>query len=458
MRKPVKILAFILVFLLSVLLALTFCASYIFDSKFNDALRLVNSRQSYARIVYTPVSSSLLSKKGKVSVTVPESPVGELRATFAVDINFSVSSFTVRFHKENYDGNIDELLSSIGLPVIDMTGEVNFYPWQLKGDANLRTSAFDLNLEDGRCRIGDSVVAVSGRSLSSIDTVLKFSGINCRGRDIYSGREAYTFVFQNLKTIAKPKFYLSSKKISFDSFSVSFDELSADASTLYLIGFKPDDNVKDKTLRDSLSVKNFKVDVSFDNEDKNFQKVSSKGSMDAYFAFPRIREGQTVAFYDLSRLSYEISLDSINLMNLLKTIKHADDPMQSLILNLSKPVKVNLDNFSFIHNGKETKFQGQSSVSFNSVTKKPENVYLKLFAKSPVDFVDEWVDSQYKVGLEDYLKTGAISSDGSNYSTVLELNANKITLNGVDINSDIKSDESDEKSVKKDLTIDLDSL
>ena len=46
-----------------------------------------------------------------------------------------------------------------------MTGEVNFYPWQLKGDANLRTSAFDLNLEDGRCRIGDSVVAVSGRTL-----------------------------------------------------------------------------------------------------------------------------------------------------------------------------------------------------------------------------------------------------------------------------------------------------
>ena len=56
------------------------------------------------------------------------------------------------------------------------------------------------------------------------------------------------------------------------------------------------------------------------------------------------------------------------------------------------------------------------------------------------------------------LRTGAISSDGSKYSTVLELNGNKITLNGVDINSDIKSDESDEKSVKKDLTIDLDSL
>lgn len=34
-----------------------------------------------------------------------------------------------------------------------MTGEVNFYPWQLKGDANLRTSAFDLNLEDGRLAV-----------------------------------------------------------------------------------------------------------------------------------------------------------------------------------------------------------------------------------------------------------------------------------------------------------------
>ena len=270
MRKPVKILAFIFGFILCVLVALAFVASYIFDSKFNDALRLVNSRQSYARIVYTPVSSSLLSKKGKVSVTVPDSPVGELRATFAVDINFSVSSFTVRFHKENYDGNIDELLSSIGLPVIDMTGEVNFYPWRLKGDANLRTTAFDLNLEDGRCRIGDTVTTVSGKSLNSIDALFSFSGINCRGRDIYSGREAYNLVFQNLKTKAKPKFNLSTKKLALDSFAITFDELSADASTLYLIGFKPDDNVKDKTLRDSLSVKNFKVDVSFDNEDKNF--------------------------------------------------------------------------------------------------------------------------------------------------------------------------------------------
>ena len=42
--------------------------------------------------------------------------------------------------------------------------------------------------------------------------------------------------------------------------------------------------------------------------------------------------------------------------------------------------------------------------------------------------------------------------------TNFELNANKITLNGVDINSDIKPEVSDEKSVKKDLTIDLDSL
>lgn len=458
MRKPVKLLAFILGFLLCILIASAFAASYIFDSKFNDALRLVNERQSYAKIIYKPVSSSLLSKKGKVSITIPDSPVGELRASFLVDINFSVSSFTVKFHKENYDGNIDELLSSIGLPVIDMSGEVNFYPWQLKGDANLRTTGFELNLEDGRCHIGDTVTTVSGRSLNSIDALFSFSGINCRGRDIYSGREAYNLVFQNLKTKAKPKFNLSTKKLSLDSFAITFDELSADASTLYLIGFKPDDNVKDKTLRDSFSVKNFNVEVAFANKDEGYQKISSNGSMDAYFAFPRIREGETVPFYDLSKLSYESSIDSINLMNLLKTIKNSSDPMQSVILNLSKPVKLNLENFSFMHNGKETKFQGESSLSFNSNDKKPENIYLKLFAKSPVDFVDEWVDSQYKVGLEDYLRTGAISSDGGNYSTVLELNGNKITLNGVDINSDLNKSDDDEKHIKKDLTINLDEL
>lgn len=456
MRKPVKILVFILCFLLCILTVSVFAVGYIFDSKFDDALRLVNERQPYARMEYRPVSSSLLSKKGMINVSVPETPFGHIRATFSVDIRFSVSSFTVRFHKENYEGNIDELLSSIGLPPVDMSGEVNFYPWKLKGDAILKTSGFDLNLEDGRCRIGDSTASVSGRSLNSINALISFSGIKCRGSEIYSGRESYSLFFQNLKTSAKPKFDLSEKKLSLDSFMIAFDELSADASTLYLIGFKPDDNVKDKTLRDSFSVKNFNVKVSFDNRKKGFQNINTKGSMDAYFAFPRIREGETVPFYDLSKLSFDTSLDSINLVNFIKTLKHSGDPVQTLVMNLSEPVKVNLENFSFSHQGKETRFQGKGSFSFDSTDRKPKDIYLKLFAKSPVEFVDEWVDSQYKVGLENYLRTGAVSSDGSHYSTVLELNGKKITLNGVDINSDLSSD--DEKSVRKDLTIELNSL
>lgn len=456
MSKPVKILVFILCFLLCILTVSVFAVGYIFDSKFDDALRIVNERQPYARMEYRPVSSSLLSKKGMINVSVPETPFGHIRATFSVDISFSVSSFTVRFHKENYEGNIDELLSSIGLPPVDMSGEVNFYPWKLKGDATLKTSGFDLNLEDGRCRIGDSTASVSGRSLNSINALISFSGIKCRGSEIYSGRESYSLFFQNLKTSAKPKFDLSEKKLSLDSFMIAFDELSADASTLYLIGFKPDDKVKDKTLRDSFSVKNFNVKVSFDNRKKGFQNINTKGSMDAYFAFPRIREGETVPFYDLSKLSFDTSLDSINLVNFIKTLKHSGDPVQTLVMNLSEPVKVNLENFSFSHQGKETRFQGKGSFSFDSTDRKPKDIYLKLFAKSPIEFVDEWVDSQYKVGLENYLRTGAVSSDGSHYSTILELNGKKITLNGVDINSDLSSD--DEKSVKKDLTIELNSL
>lgn len=456
MRKPVKILVFILCFLLCILTVSVFAVGYIFDSKFDDALRIVNERQPYARMEYRPVSSSLLSKKGMINVSVPETPFGHIRATFSVDISFSVSSFTVRFHKENYEGNIDELLSSIGLPPVDMSGEVNFYPWKLKGDATLKTSGFDLNLEDGRCRIGDSTASVSGRSLNSINALISFSGIKCRGSEIYSGRESYSLFFQNLKTSAKPKFDLSEKKLSLDSFMIAFDELSADASTLYLIGFKPDDKVKDKTLRDSFSVKNFNVKVSFDNRKNGFQNINTKGSMDAYFAFPRIREGETVPFYDLSKLSFDTSLDSINLVNFIKTLKHSGDPVQTLVMNLSEPVKVNLENFSFSHQGKETRFQGKGSFSFDSTDRKPKDIYLKLFAKSPIEFVDEWVDSQYKVGLENYLRTGAVSSDGSHYSTILELNGKKITLNGVDINSDLSSD--DEKSVKKDLTIELNSL
>lgn len=270
MKRVFKYLAYLLIAVFVLLTVGMVAASYMFDKKIQDALSYVNKKQNHIQLKYVPVSSSILEKNGRLSVFVPKSKAGPVSAVFDVKTTFNFSSFDVKFVKVDNEGNLDAILADNGLPLIGITGAAAVSIFEMKAHGAVKTTAFNLPLIDGGCRVGENSVYLSARSTKKFNVGFASAGIKCKSDLIYSGREAYNLEFLNLKVKAQP--VVVNKKVSLDSISVSFDSLKGQASTIYMIGFKPTDEVKDPTLADSFDIENFNVNLSLSDKDRHSEE------------------------------------------------------------------------------------------------------------------------------------------------------------------------------------------
>ena len=87
----------------------------------------------------------------------------------------------------------------------------------MKAHGAVKTTAFNLPLIDGGCRVGENSVYLSARSTKKFNVGFASAGIKCKSDLIYSGREAYNLEFLNLKVKAQP--VVVNKKVSLDSIS-----------------------------------------------------------------------------------------------------------------------------------------------------------------------------------------------------------------------------------------------
>lgn len=409
-----------------------FIASNMFDSKIYSVIKQINNRQNYAVFAYTPKTNSLLTKNGRLEVFVPNTPLGDIQTFFDVTVDLSFTSFKVNLKKLDHEGNLDRVISSMNLPLFKLQGVFAFYPWQLKLSGAFKTSSFSLPLEDGECRFGENSLFVSGRSQSNVKVEFASAGVKCIGFKKYNGREAYNFSFLDLAIKALPQLDVKKKQFSLDSLSVNFNSLDFDASTIYLIGFEPEDNVKDKSLRDRFKVNNFSVNLAISDKDSHRRRViSSDGVLNVNFAFPYIKEGQIQPYYDLSNVKYDLSVESIDIDKMLKALKsHDDNVVVKLVSSLSKPVNVELKNFSFEHQNHEFTTDGFAKIILDNNSGKLKDIDAQLNAKAQREFIDPLLSKQYEDSLLDLLENKSVVLSKGVYSTSLRLKGKEFTLNG----------------------------
>lgn len=431
-----------------------FVASNMFDSKIYSVIKQINNRQNYVVFNYTPKTNSLLTKNGRLEVLIPNTPLGDIQSFFDVTVDLSFTSFKVNLKKLDHEGNLDRLISSMNLPIFKLQGAFAFYPWQLKLSGAFKTSSFSLPLEDGECRFGENSLFVSGRSQSSIKVEFASAGVKCLGFKKYNGKEAYNFSFLDFAVKALPQLDIKNKKLSLDSLSVNFNNLDFDASTIYLIGFEPEDKVKDNSLRDRFKVNNFSVNLAISDKDShNRRTISSDGVLNINFALPYIKEGQIQPYYDLSNIKYNFSIDAIDIDNMLKALKsHDDNLIVKLVSSLSKPLNVELKNFSFEHENHEVLTDGLAKVILDGNSGKLKDIDAKLNAKADREFVDPLLFKQYEDSLLDLLENKSVVLSKGVYSTTLRLNGKEFTLNGHPLS--IEENPQDKNSDDDALTLD----
>ena len=448
MKRLVKYLAvFSAVILILFSIALVI-ASNLYNSKIQSVIRKINSKQHYAVLNYSPLSSSILDKEGLLSVEVPASKYGKIKAVFKVNVDFSFSSVKATFSKMDHEGNIDSILASMKIPPLKLDGAIAFYPWQLKGSGAVKTSAFTLPVDGGECRFGENSFYVSGRSKTSLDVGFASAGIKCHAYEYYNHKPAYQVDFLDLKVTAKPVLDIENKNVSLDKVNVKFDTLMVDTSTIYMIGFSPEDKVRDPSLRDSFKLSAFNVDLSLSDKDYyNRRELSSDGSMTIEFAMPHEKDSKVLPYYDLSDLNYDVKIGNFNVEALIAAAKHPE-AVNRIIAALSKPLNFNLKNLSFRHAGSNVSTSGRASVILDPNSGKPQNVDATISAKADRAFVDSLVSAQYEQGLFDLMQSGAINLSRGVYSTTLDIKGKDIRLNGVPYNaSDDRNDSESESDV-----------
>ncbi len=450
MRRLLKYLVIILGVVLLLLSGAIIVASNLFDSKVEGVVNKINQRQKQVRIAYLPRSSSILEKNALVRV---ETLGGKekISAEFAVTVNFSFSSIKASFMKVDGSGNIDELLRKyLYLPTIKLYGTMSFLPWQLKGYGSVRTDAFSAPFEGGECRVGDSEIVFSGRSKNSLKVDFASAGVKCRGFDRYAGKDSFNLDFLGFKVKARPRFNEEEKTISLDGLDVSFEDLDFESSTIYMIGFSPKDKVRDATLRDKFKVNEFNMHLSMDSDDKGRHTLKSEGRFNLYFGMPYVKEGKTIAMYDMSNMHYDLSLGAFSISKLMKALK-AEEPHLAAIDAFSKPIDFKLLDFGFTHKGSTVGLKGfvRPLMDVNTGKLSTLNARLDAFADRP--FVDEFVAAQYDQGLNDMLNAGMINISRNVYSTTLEVKGKDILLNGKPYNvQDAKDEDEDLEENKKD--------
>ena len=172
--------------------------------------------------------------------------------------------------------------------------------------------------------------------------------------------------------------------------------------------------------------------------------------MSINFAFPHIKEGQEVPYYDLKDLVYDVEVRDFNLNQILTALKKHDDTLVPSILSaFTAPIVLKLNKFNFTHQGGKVDLNGFTKLTLDKETLRPTSIDALLKAKAHHVFVDEFVNSQYQQGLDDYLKSGAIKRNGDSYETILSVHDKDVSLNDISINSSLEDDE--EPRVIKDL-------
>lgn len=440
MKRFFKYLAIFILTVFVLLCVLMVFASYMFDVKLQEALSYANHRQHLVQLKYVPVSSSILDKVGRLTVTIPKSKAGPLVAAFDVKTSFNFSSFDVKFAKVDNAGNIDSILRENGLPLIGLKGAASLSLFQMKVHGAVKTTAFTLPLEDGSCRIGESSVYVSSRSTRNFDVGFSSAGVKCQSDLTYAGRDAYRLEFLNLKVKASPS--IVNRKPELDKIAVFFDSLKGQASTIYLIGFKPTDDVKDPTLADSFDIENFFVTLSLSGKNSSSLKsLFSEGKADVYFAFPFIKEGKELPYSRIENFSYKLSFGSFDLQKLMDALKEGHDSIGPLLNSVSNPLKLNIDSLSLNYQGGQFNLSGFAYPYIDKNTGKISSVDAKLKASADIGVVDSLIEEQYKDALAENVRQGTILKTSRNYETTLEIKGKDVSLNGISLNeSDVNGD------------------
>lgn len=451
--KIIKITAITAIVLILILVSFCVVSSLMIDDFVQKGISRFNQRQHDIELTYAPSSKDFLHKSGRLDVVIKKNREPFLSASFVTILDISLTDVHLAFKKIDGAGNIDDFIKKLNLPLIKITGSVDVFPLKLSATAKVKTHPFSIPLEESACSIGETELLATARNLTNPKLQYLFKGVICKGNTLYNARNSFDVSLKDLAIKIEPTIDLKKKKASLNALDVSFASLDATASTIYLIGFSPSDNVKDKSLRDSFKADNFHVNLELSKaSQKDYFSLSSYGSVNLLMAFPYIKNNQIQTYNDLTDLKYNVDIDAFNLKELISFVKEPESFSNPVERILSPSFNVNLKELSFKNSGMKAQFRTNTNLLMHQGKVKLDSVAVNGYAKVEKDLVTLYLQDQYKMAFRDLIEKGAIVDAGNNYKTSFNFAHRRFYMNDILVNNLDNQNVSDNSST--DLQID----
>ncbi|MCR5536309.1 MAG: YdgA family protein [Succinivibrio sp.] len=439
MHKCIKVAGFTLGGLMVLGVAGLFAGSMLIDSAVDKALLKASSKVSGLKLDNKFTSSSPLSREGVLmwNYTPKHQIMGldylEGAVKYRVDLGlFKVSGV---FEQETEYGNLASLMTKVGLPLLHYHGDFEASLWKLSLQGKLKTDALQLPVADGSCSLSEQHFSFSTMTFKSFRTSFDSDGITCQSDLLYNGRPAYVLKASGLKVKANPT--LVNHKPQLEEVQLQLDTLEGDASSLYLIGFTPEDKVRDPSMREGFKFSNLGFELGLSDKDRmHRQSLNFKGQGDLLFGFPMVKENQQQPWFDMQGTRLDFALHKLDLMSLPKLASADKESLPRLLgAVLSDPLSFKLDTFTFKHAGESMLTEGEGRFSLDQSELKPRNLYLDFKVALGQKLVDTLFEQQYREALQEASQSGAVRFDGRQYSTRFVLKDNQMSLNGQPLGS-----------------------
>lgn len=445
LKKIVKGLLIVSAILLVLLVVAIVTISVLFDRYVDRAITKFNQKQSNLVVSYEPVQTSILNKSALIKIHVIPN---DLKVSFESKLDFYPPFIKLTFTKVNGSGNLDSKLASLNLPPINIDGNLKVNPFTLSVNGALNTSKFDYILEDGVCAIGNSAVTFKTHDLSKIKLALNLGDSKCLSSKMYGGHSAFNLLLQDFKVDTVANLKLGSKSFSLDEVTLSFKKFEGLVSTLYAIGFSPDDNVKDKSLADKVLVDNFKLNFKLLPQGK-YQDLAFKGNFNLKFAMPYIKDNVTLDYFDLSKVNYDFTFSGINVTKALKLAKQKDLDFEKLTEVFPKKLSAEVKNFSFSHDNKDASCNLTSSLLLKGQKFDLDSLKINANLKADTSLVNLYLSEQYSEALNKYLDLGMLKKVGNNYQANLKVINKQVYLGGQNL-LDVASEDASREILDED--------
>lgn len=411
-------------------------AGYLFDTRLESLLTRVERRVPQLKLDYRVGESSFFSREGVFhwELTLPEGSLTgmeKLNGETAFKLRILPLNVHGAFEPVAGAGNMQELFARFKLTPITYTGAFEVRALPPGADVAVRTSSFHLPLSLGLCYMGESSVRASATSLTDMALNFSFAGFDCTGNTLYADKPSFKARLEGLNLNLKP--YIEERKPYLDAVELNFKSLEAEISTLFAIGFRPDEEVRDPTLREALSFKRVGTRLAFtDKDDRGRGLLKGDVTGDFAFAFPSVKEGAALPLYLFENLRLRGEVERINLIETLRralSLKDSSD-FPALMEGMSRPLKVSLEEFSFEHAGERLHLDAVSEVDL-SHEGGLNDLKLELNFRAGRSIVEDGAEAfAYERELKRALENRILLEEGGELSSRIEVSGSAVHING----------------------------